>query len=197
MTFLEQLQQHDQAVRQAQALERQRQQELGARTRQLTQLHAERLAHEREVGAGAARDPDAEARFAQLNDPDVIEQQQTHGVAWLDRRAEQRLAGAREAAEGAVAARAEFCARHLALLEAELAEGLDDDRQAVLAAAAVLRRKLEPLYQRERQATHLRHLAGVPTTEFTPGYDDHYNEVARVVARLERFAAATVEEAVA
>lgn len=197
-THLDNLAEYEQAIEQAKQLEAKRERELAERTRTLTRLHAERLQHERDVGGGGERDPDAEGRFAELLDPDVREVRQTHGTAWIDRRAEARLAGAREAHEQAVATRDAFCAQYLPMLEAELAEGMDDDQQRVLDAVAELGRLLEPLRRREGRATHLRFRAGVSATEdFVPHYYDGFEELARVLARVERLAGATVEEAAA
>ena len=119
-THLEHLARHEGAVKQAREMERERERELAARTRDLTQLHADRLAYEHGVGAGADRDPKTEARFAELNDADVIEERQTHGTVWKDRRAEARLSGARAAREAAEEELRDYAEQYRELLEAEL-----------------------------------------------------------------------------
>ena len=187
MTHLDRLARHEEKVVAAKELERQREQELAARTRELTALHAQRMEYERAVGGGADRDDELEARFAaELGDPDVRETRLTHGVAWIDRRAESRLAGAREARERAEEELRSFADAHLTALESELAAGVNRDVAAALKAASALRQALRPLHERELRASRLWTLAGRGRqVEFVAG-SEHFDELRRAAARLER-----------
>lgn len=165
---LEDLEQRKAAVEEAKVREREAEAALRSRTRELTSLREQRLDYEREVGGGRARDPELEQRLdAGLNAPDVAEMQRTpYGrspyVELVDRRAEARLDGAREAREGAEQELRAFCAGHLDALEAELAQGSPEDRKALYAAWDGFSQAERAWFARRQRMAEVFRLSGHP-----------------------------------
>ena len=176
------------AVEQAKQRETRAEAELRASTAALGALHAERLRHEREVGAGAERDPSLEQRFAVLLDPDVVEVSNDFGLHWLDRRCEARVQGAREAREAREAELHHFAGVHLDPLEEELGKGLEDERRQVREIADALADALRAPLERELRASRLRSWAGATGGRDFVGEWEVLDELRRVLGRLERAA---------